>query len=112
MLTHQISAWITIHSPDLTKMLFDQISTCSVVLGIPYRPCITGLFVIMGVLDFLLEPKLLKDLEVDQAGVKLFPTALLVLEGKARTHDNLLGSKGNIDARIMGFILHTGRFAD
>ncbi len=94
---NQISAWSTVHSLDLTKMLFNQIGTCSAVLRVPYRPCIIGLFVIMGILDLLLEPNLFKDLEVDQAAVKLFPTALLVLESKACACDNLLGSKGNID---------------
>ncbi len=93
-------------------MLFDQIGTHNAILGIPYMPSFIGLFIFMGILDLLLALKLIKDLEVDQAGVKLFPKALVVLESKAHISDNLLGLKGHINARVLGPILHSTKYAD
>ncbi len=81
--------------PDLTKTLFNQIGACSMVLGVPYRPGIIGLLVVMNILDPLLELKLFEDLKVNQDGVKFFPTAPLVLEYKACTLDDFLTTKGN-----------------
>ena len=88
------------------KVQFDQIGARSALLRIPDGTRIKGLLIVMGVFDLLLEPELFKDLEVDETGAELFPTLPLVLEGKARASDDLLGSKGNIDTRITGTILH------
>ncbi len=96
----------------MTKMLFNQISTHSMVCQILCGPSIIGLLVIKGILYLLLEPELLEDLEVDLAGVKLFPAAPLVLESKTSAYDDLLGSKGGINAQVTGPILHSTRFAD
>ncbi len=90
MLPHEISAWGTIHPTDLLKIVLDHIGSCSVILWVPDGARIISHLVVVGVLDLLLDPKLVKDLEVDKAGVKLLPTAPLVLECKARTHNYLL----------------------
>ncbi len=111
MLTHEVRARCTIPATNLTKMQFDQISARSALLWIPDGTRVVSLLVIVGVFDLLLEPELLKDLEVDEAGAELFPTSPLVLEGKARAGDNFLGTKGNIDTRVTGTILHSSWLA-
>ncbi len=93
-------------------MLFNQIGTCSVLLGIPNRLGGIGLLIVVGIFDLLLEMKLLKDLKVNETGVKLIPTTSLMLESKSCTRDNFLGSKGNIDAQITGSILHPTRLTN
>ncbi len=90
-------------------MLFNQISAHSTLLGIPNGLGIVGLLIVMGVFDLLLEMKLLKDLEVNETGMKLIPIVSLMLESKACVHDDFQGLKGNIDAQIMGSILHPTR---
>ncbi len=112
MLTHELGAGCSVSSRDLSEMLFDQISAHSMVLVVPDRPCVVSLLVIMGSLELLLKPKLFKDLKDYQAGAETFPAVLLVLESKAHAHNDLLGSKGNIYARIVGSILHSTRFTD
>ncbi len=87
---HEVGARRSFSSPDLSKMLFNQISACNVVLVVPDGPHVVGLLIIMGFLKFLLEPKLFKDLKVDKTGVKAFAAEPLVLEGKACAHDDLL----------------------
>ncbi len=67
-------------------MLLDQISAHSAILQVPDRARIIGHLVIVGVLDFLLEPELFQDFEVNKAWVKLLPTVPLVLESKACVH--------------------------
>ncbi len=54
---------------DLTKMLFDQISTCSTFFVVPGGPIIMGHLVIVSLLYFLLEPELLKAVEGNVTGV-------------------------------------------
>ena len=60
----------------------------------------------MGIFNLLLEPKLFKDLKVGEARAQLLPTSPLVLEGKARARDNLLGLRGNINTPVTGSVLH------
>ncbi len=48
MLAHEISAWSTVHSTDLTKMLFNQIGARSTILGVPNGLGIVGLLVVVG----------------------------------------------------------------
>ncbi len=55
-------------------MLLDQIGTCGMLLGTPHRPIIIGPLVVMSIFDLLLEPKLFKDLKVDETGAERFPT--------------------------------------
>ncbi len=109
---HEVGARHTISSLNLSKMLFDQIGTCSMVLMVPDRSRVISLLVVMGFLDLLLEPELFKEINVGQAGAKTFPAELLVLKSKAHTHDDLLELKWNIYAQIAGPILHSIRFAD
>ncbi len=79
MLAHEVSARRTIHPKDLTKMLLNQISACSAVLQVPDGVRITGHLIVVGVFDFMLEPKLFQDIKVNKAGVIFLPTASLVL---------------------------------
>ncbi len=79
MLAHEISAQSPINSLNLSKMQFDQIGASSAVLWVSYGPGIIGILIIVGILNFLLEPKLLKVLLVDEAGMELFPIAPLLL---------------------------------
>ncbi len=109
---HEVGARHSVSPLDLSKMLFNQIGTCSTVLMVPDGPCVVSLLVIMCFLDLLLEPKLFKDLEVDQARTNTLPTASLVVESKERGHNDLLGSKGNIYSKIAGSVLHSTRFAE
>ncbi len=74
MLVHKVSTWCTVLATDLIKVPFDQISTRSALLRIPDGTCIVGLLIIMGVFNLLLEPKLLKDFEVNETGMELIPT--------------------------------------
>ncbi len=80
MLAHEVSTQSTIDSSNLTKMLLNQVSASKEVLQVPHRPRIISLFVVVGIFNLLLKPEVLKDLEVDKAGVKLLPTMPLVLK--------------------------------
>ncbi len=112
MLVHKVSTRSTIKSPDLTKMLFNQIGACSAIARVPCGPGIVGRLVVVGVFNLLLEPEFLKDLEVDKAWVKFLPTVPLVLESKARACNYFLQPKGNIDAGVWGSSLHSARLVD
>ncbi len=68
MLMHEIGARCSISSPDLSKMLCDQIGACSAVLVVPDRPCVISLLVVIGFLDLLLEPELFKNLMLIRLG--------------------------------------------
>ncbi len=109
---HEVDARSSISPLDLSKMLFNQIGTCSTVLVVPVWPHIVSHLVIMGFLNLLLEPKLSKDLNFDQAGGKTLPTVPPVLENNACTYDDLLGSKRYIYAQIADPVLYSTRFAD
>ncbi len=65
MLAHDIGAWSTIETPDLTKVLLDQIGVFSVVLWVPKGTHIIKLFVVVGIFNLLLKPELLKYLKID-----------------------------------------------
>ncbi len=81
-------------------------------MTVPGRLSIIRHLVVMGVFDLLLEPKLLKVLKINKAGMKLLPTALLLLEIKASAGNDLLGSKGDINPRVLGPILHATRLPE
>ncbi len=66
----------------------------------------------MGIFNLLLEPELLKDLEIDMAGVEFLPTAPLVLESKVCACNYLMQPKGNIGSGVLGSSLHSTRLAD
>ncbi len=87
-------------------MQVDEIGARSALVPIPDRTCVLGLLIVVGVFDLLLEPKLVKDLKVNEAGAELFPTLPLVLEGKARACNYFLGLKGNVNTWVTGTILH------
>ncbi len=112
MLAHEVSAQSTVKSLDLTKVLFYQIGTRSMILRVPYGPCIIGPLVVVGVFNLLLELERLDDLKIDKAGVEFLPTAPLVLESKAHTHNYLLRPKRNIDSGVPGSSLYSARLAD
>ncbi len=54
---YELGAWGSIDAMDLSKILFVQISTSSTIFGIPCGKIIIDHLVIMGLLYFLLEPK-------------------------------------------------------
>ncbi len=91
-----------INSPDLTKMLLNQISACSAILGVPGGPVVMGHLIIMGLLYFLLELELLKAVKGNLTGaIFVVTTTVLGLDSKACTH-NFLGPKRSINAGILG----------
>ncbi len=83
MLSHEVSARSTIHPTDLLKVLLNQISDCSAILQVPDGARIISHLVVVAVLDLLLDPKFLKDVGADEAGVKLLLALPLMLECKA-----------------------------
>ncbi len=93
-------------------MQFDQIGACSALLRIPDGTCVISLLIIVGVFDLLLELKLFKDLEADETGAELFLTLPLMLEGKARARDYLLGLKGNVNTWVTGAVHHPAWLAN
>ncbi len=59
MLVHEISTRGTVHPTDLSKMLLDEIGACSTILQVPDGARIISHLVVVGVLNFLLDPELL-----------------------------------------------------
>ncbi len=112
MLLHEVCTRGTIPATDLTKVQFNQISARTALLGIPDGTSIIGLLIIVGVFNLLLELKLFKDLEADETGAELFLTLPLMLEGKARARDYLLGLKGNVNTWVTGAVHHPAWLAN
>ncbi len=56
IIVHEVSTWCSNNTPDLTKMLLNQISANHAILCIPHREIVKQILIVIWFPNFLVEP--------------------------------------------------------